>query len=679
MKSSVIIFCLWGGLLFGPGLLRGQTILHGTFPNDTTLTAAGNPYQVTADLFIPDSVSLTLGAGVWMIFDSAVTVYLDGTLRVLGTATDSVYLVGKNGPLQASGPNIGGWPKGIWGGIVSDSLFGKVEANYMVAAHASFFLDPPEILILKNSSFFHHHRAVLALPGVYALIESCKFNNCASAVVGTGIEMNNSLIENCTMGASVFSSTLHNCTIQNCSITGLEISNALGGSTVSNSHFYDNWNGLRIVNFGLQMGGLPDTTFLIGNTIMDNQNGLRLDYNAGSNFEIIVTNNVICNQTFNVQFFDTLPSHFENNCWCSVDSLTILQTITWYNSYPQRIPAVNPSIFIPFQTDCISGEVYPGDANHDQVANFLDILTIGQYFGQTGPPRPNASLSWHGQPAPNWSTDQATGHNLKHADCNGDSTIDWADTLAIRLNYGRMHRARRTASVNGIPLILQAPAAAQNPGDTVHLPILLGTVDTVAYNVYGIAFSIHYDASQVVPVPSVHFPHSWLGIPGTNMIGFGYVDTLASRIDVALVGTNGLARSGFGQIAELVVVIDDDITKRNIPLRLSFSDVYAIDSAGNQIPVRDEVEPTVVEVDEGGDIGLLFRAYPNPASDFVIIEPKISVSYGVRMVDMMGRVWLRQNNLMGRQRLCLAHKPGGLYILQFRTGGFVESFKLVHP
>jgi len=309
----------------------------------------------------------------------------------------------------------------------------------------------------------------------------------------------------------------------------------------------------------------------------------------------------------------------------------------------------------------------------------LDILTIGQFFGHTGPPRPNATLNWQGQYAPDWGTTQPTGYDLKHADCDGDSTIGWADTLAVRLNYGRTHRARRTASANGIPLILQAPSAAQNPGDTVHLPILLGTVDTVAHHVYGIAFSIHYDPSQVVPFPNVQFLNSWLGTPGTDMITFWYLDSLASRIDVALVRTNGLSRSGFGQIAELVVVIDDDITKRNIPLRLSLSNVHAIDSAGAGIPIREWVEPTVVAVEDPEDIGLLFRAYPNPANHFVIVEPKISVPYDVIMVDMTGRCWLSKNNLMGRQRFSLVDKPGGLYVLQFRTRGFTETFKIVHP
>lgn len=670
MRSSIIMFALLCGMIAGPftNHLQSQTIFNNKqFTQDTTLTVNGSPYEVVSDLTVSGGATLTLEAGVKLIFEPQVNFFLDGKLKVKGTQGDSVRFEVKPDSIR----RIWNWPR--WEGISSPPNATQapvIEAAYMHVRHASLFLDQFDSVSVRHSAFWYNDANAEA--GSFMEFEHCYFHWYATSIIGTA-RVSYSTFNNGGTGISSVKSNIQHCTFM------LNESGAVwdrNGTVINHSSFVNNNYALIISTSFSWPQGFRDSTFVLHNEFRDNINAIEVeDDSFSANIHGVFRHNLVCGTTvMSLLLVDSTSIDFSQNCWCSLDTAEVL-------SYMNRLtnsglqPITDPGFLLPFETDCVPDLVYPGDANHDQLVNVLDILTIGQYFGQTGPPRPNASLAWQGQEAPDWDSLQTTGYDLKHADCNGDSTIDWADTTAVRLHYGNTHRSRRTASVNGIPLILQAPANAQNPGDTVRLPIALGTVDTIASNVYGIAFSIHYDSSQVVPYPSVAFFNSWLGNPGNDLITFWYLDSVNHRVDVALVRTNGLARTGFGHIAELVVVIDDDITKREVPLRLSFSGVHAIDSAGNTIPISSYVERTVVEVEYFGN---LFRTYPNPAPHYFSVEPKTSAPYDVILIDMTGKQWLDRRNVIGMHRIPMSDKPGGLYILQVRTGGIMETFKVVH-
>lgn len=76
--------------------------------------------------------------------------------------------------------------------------------------------------------------------------------------------------------------------------------------------------------------------------------------------------------------------------------------------------------------------VYSGDANNDAVCDIRDLLPIGRFFRQTGPPRAGGSTTWEPQTATVWSTPDAT-----YADCDGNGTVNEIDVQAIIDNYSR--------------------------------------------------------------------------------------------------------------------------------------------------------------------------------------------------------------------------------------------------
>lgn len=660
MKKSLLISAILFFFIFtGTQQLVSQTIIGDTLFSDVTLTALGNPYQVTSDLFIPDSVTLTIAKGVKMVFDSTVVVRVEGSLHLMGTATDSIFLTGENGPRGVS------IPRSIWTGIMVNG--GDIIAHYVYSAHASTFLNLGSTATtqLKHCSMINHIIALEERRGSQTVMDSCHVNFVVEGLLFDSAQVSHTLVENCFLGIGSQKSTFKYMTIRNNRNQGISIN----GCRMEYCQVYDNEIGIGLEYYG-RVKANKDTAFLFNNEIVNNTFGFWI--RDIHNDKAVITDNVICNDSMNLSFANVPLIDVRDNCWCSGDRNVIVQKIEWLNT-----PApFSPYIFVPFQKDCVPDEVYPGDANHDQVANMRDILSVGQYFGLKGQVRPNASLNWVGQPSPDWGVTQSNGFDIKHVDCNGDSTIDWADTLAINQNYGLTHRSRRSARSNhGIPLILQAPIYTLNPGDTARMPIILGTIDTMANNMYGIAFSIYYDSSQVVPTPSISFNNSWLGTPGTDMITFYYIDTIAQRIDIALARNNQMARSGYGQIAELIVVIDDDIAKRQIPLAIDLADPYAIDEVGAEEEIKIMVENLNVQTSLNQDMASDFAVFPNPTNGFVWIEAEGASPYSVQLFDLTGKQMNSWEHLFGKNRLAVDGLNSGLYLMQINTarGSFFEK------
>ncbi|MCR9098587.1 MAG: T9SS type A sorting domain-containing protein [bacterium] len=86
------------------------------------------------------------------------------------------------------------------------------------------------------------------------------------------------------------------------------------------------------------------------------------------------------------------------------------------------------------QQICEADCVWPGDTNKDGIVNQYDLLPIAAWQGTMGPER--SGFFWAPQPAAPWSGTQVSGQNLKHADANGDGTIDLQDARVCGLNLG---------------------------------------------------------------------------------------------------------------------------------------------------------------------------------------------------------------------------------------------------
>ncbi len=330
---------------------------------------------------------------------------------------------------------------------------------------------------------------------------------------------------------------------------------------------------------------------------------------------------------------------------------------------------------IPYATG-----VYPGDTDHNQLVNMNDLLPIGLHYGKAGPLRPNATLLWTPQPAPLWGDTLANGKDLRHTDTDGNGSIDLNDTLAVSLNFGSTHNNQRASGRNqGPKLRFSMPGMNLNPGDTLVIPVSIGTVDTPIVNVYGMTFSIVYDSSLVEEGSAkLDFSGSWFGTKNINMIAMGRDAYPQERIHTGIVGFDSMQRSGYGKLFDLIVVLDDHIAKRQIPFLLGFADIHAIGLDGEPIelggiPGEANIS-TALEDSWANEI----RVYPQPAGDFVYVESDGYRLLGVEVFDLQGRclgsavgtageMWSAFGNASQRVRVEMAQLPVGVYMLRMET------------
>lgn len=320
-----------------------------------------------------------------------------------------------------------------------------------------------------------------------------------------------------------------------------------------------------------------------------------------------------------------------------------------------------------------NAQVWPGDANHDSIASNFDLLPIGLYYGQSGVARNTISNSWQAYPSINWGSLQSNGSDIKHADCNGDGTIDSNDTLAVNLNTGLVHAIAPpvNAGPRSVPQIFFVSSqSVYYPGDWVDADLWVGDSLNPVSALYGIAFDIGYDASIVQPgTEQLTFPSSWLGTPGTNALKIAATDPLPSVVHGAETRIDHVNSIGYGKIAHLRFHLKNGIAGGNM-VSLSINNYSANDSNGNPIyfdPVNTDL-PITVGIDEFS-LEKAVRVFPNPYSG------KTQISYNL---ETASKVLIEAYDAIGQKIKTLAdgEQQSGDHIIGF-TSGFGPGIYLI--
>lgn len=322
------------------------------------------------------------------------------------------------------------------------------------------------------------------------------------------------------------------------------------------------------------------------------------------------------------------------------------------------------------------GTVWPGDADHDGLANNADLLPIGIAYGNTGPVRAGASIVWQGQAATDWTDTIANGANQKHVDCNGDGVINANDTTAILLNFGLTH-----AKTDDVPepwragapeLSLQFSKDTLVEGDTLIVSLILGDAATPVSNIYGLAFSYNYDP-KVVDSNTVVFRYtnSWFGT-NSNKISIHKDFKKAGVIRTAVTGIDHVNRSGNGKIAEFIATITTgNINGKNLSYyrNVSFiSGITAVDKNGKSLPVNGGMDSSEVAFTPTGVNNITafaeVKVYPNPASSFVQIQAsKEAIGLPYALTDLTGRELLNGKITNEISHISIADVARGIYML----------------
>jgi hypothetical protein len=315
--------------------------------------------------------------------------------------------------------------------------------------------------------------------------------------------------------------------------------------------------------------------------------------------------------------------------------------------------------------------VWPGDANHDSIVNNLDLLPIGLFYAQIGPPRATISNAWQEYIATNWGMLEPGGADIKHADCNGDGVINNSDTLAINLNFSLSHAfSSESAEIRATDpdLYFVTASSTYNSADWVDAEIWAGTSSVSVSNLYGIAFNLNYEASLVQPgTESLSYPPSWIGTPGTNVITIAKIDALTNIAYPGITRIDHLNGNGFGKIANFRFQVKTSISSPAV-LHFSVSNCIAHDSAAfpilfNMTADSILINPATTAISNLG-VNPCLSIYPNPFSEETTLEfTEEQKDCSARILDIAGRE-LRKVNFSGKKLIIEKNDlPAGVYFV----------------
>lgn len=325
--------------------------------------------------------------------------------------------------------------------------------------------------------------------------------------------------------------------------------------------------------------------------------------------------------------------------------------------------------------------VYPGDVTNNGQVNNLDFLHLGLAYNYSGPARDSASLDFVPIPAEPWPLQFPGGLNMAYADCNGDGYVNYYfDAFPLYTNYGLERDSNVTEDVfipgvTGIdpPLKFDETAVPNTvlAGQTLRLPIELGTAAIPAEDFYGVAFSVTTDPAYIDLNQAVfNFAElSWIN-PDNDRIWMSK-KTQANQLEVGLVRTDKNQRNGYGRIgyAEFVIVVDV-IVNQQIPVIID--EIKVMDKFGNYSTVAGDtiwINVSAESLSSNDDKPQLpkLELYPNPVSDQLLLKASAPVT-GLQLFDLLGQtVWAERPSGQDWLDVKLPSVPNGIYLLKVET------------
>lgn len=336
--------------------------------------------------------------------------------------------------------------------------------------------------------------------------------------------------------------------------------------------------------------------------------------------------------------------------------------------------------------DCAgNGDVWPGDANSDNIVTNADALWVGLAFSQTGPIRPAATNDWVGQPADDWIFNFSYNNvNLKHADCDGNGIINFDDTLAIDLNYGLTHNKTEMELTGGEPeLWVEAVPDTAGLEEAVNVSIYMAKSDLIVDSIHGLSFSIIWDETLTMPNNAqVDFAQSVFGTQGNDLLTFTKPFLNEGRIDLAITRMDGINLNGHGLLCQFRIVTIDNLSGMEY-LPIGLENVTALTASEDTIGfiLTDDVvviDPARTDITES--MMDQIQIFPNPTRGKVVVQNEGPLTQ-LQVMDSRGRIvreaMVSQNE---RHELDLTGMESGMYHLRMssKEGVLYSKLKLIN-
>ncbi len=318
----------------------------------------------------------------------------------------------------------------------------------------------------------------------------------------------------------------------------------------------------------------------------------------------------------------------------------------------------------------VVGDVWPGDANSDNIANNIDLLYIGLANGFQGFDRPEQGIEWAAYESEDWDFFfPESGVNFKHADSNGDGLVDEADIEAIEENYGLTHGAYdpdfEIGGPSDPPLYIDLPSYVQ-PDQLIEAEIILGEFSNQVSDLYGIAFTVEFP-DGIFQNNEIEFDStgSWIGGIDADMYTFSRDANGVFEVDITLVRKDqSNAGTNYGRIGNFIGVIDDVLGLQEASVKIK--NVVAISNDETLIQLNLPVDTMIISSSDQILEDDKIHVYPVPTNKFLYLETDIADDVSSMEIITLEGVRVRHFDHF-ESRLDLKELHNGVYLLRVRT------------
>ncbi|MBN1186604.1 MAG: VCBS repeat-containing protein [Bacteroidales bacterium] len=258
------------------------TQISGTISEDSIWTIDKSPYVVTGDLTVSSGVTLTIEAGVEVLFDGFYSITVNGNLLINGTSDENVLFT------SVYEPGPGNWNR------IHFSSTGSGDLNYLTlqASTDGIHAENSNSIIINNSLFDENSNYGIYLNSTSAIIKNTQVKNNGTGIYGISS-----------------SPEIDSCTISDNEDYGLYFNNSTSSPIITNSIiadnssygiYYTNGNGqFKILNnqvtgntnWGIYIDGASSGSQLNKNIINNNGGGISSFSNTNIENNIISENN----------------------------------------------------------------------------------------------------------------------------------------------------------------------------------------------------------------------------------------------------------------------------------------------------------------------------------------------------------------------------------------------------
>lgn len=330
------------------------------------------------------------------------------------------------------------------------------------------------------------------------------------------------------------------------------------------------------------------------------------------------------------------------------------------------------------------GCLNPGEINGDSqgLVNNIDVLYLGLGYGATGPQRFNQSINDTDLAFIYWSETFNNDRNYGYADCNGDGVINTDDVFAIDVNYDFSTAESIPTSNTGSPMLwVDLPEENLFTGETVTVPISLGTYDLPANDIYGMAFSILYDSEFIEPGSmTIDFTGSMMG-NANETISYAVVFEDEEQIDIAITRTDLMEISGYGDIGYASFVLVENIEGKQeieVPISFEIANLTAISNSVASIAIDTPVDSgQLVSTVSNIEQSFIYDISPNPSSDFIQISNIESKNIDVELFNSNGQVFYKTQGEKNSIAIDVREFPSGIYFVILKNEDKIYSQRIM--